>query len=335
MKKEENASISIKKIICMTMILVLLSGIGVMAGSSELQDVTIVLENGYEMKTVTTNYKVVDILKENNIILDENQKTVPDLEAEVETDSVIRIVDETYEVIEVANISKENIDVSFDELLKSYEPITEKIVVEEESIPFETITKEVENKTAGSSTTNKVIQEGKDGVKELTYKVKYQSGVEVEKVLISEIVKEESVDKIIQVQEVLTTRSTSVIRTSSSTWTYSDEELDLLCALTAQECNSSYAGALAVITTACNRTQSKAWSSNGSDPLSQFKAQGQFCYSIDSYWKKRLNGNYPSYVKQAVVDALSGVRNHTYLSFRAAGTASGEYIGGNVYFNSL
>lgn len=43
---------------------------------------------------------------------------------------------------------------------------------------------------------------------------------------------------------------------------------------------------------------------NGSDPLSQYKAKGQFCYSIDSNWRRRLNGNYPSYVVQAVTDAL-------------------------------
>lgn len=332
MKKEENASISIKKIICMTIILVLLSGIGVMAGSSELQDITIVLENGYEMKVVTTNYKVSQILEENNILLEENQKTVPALDAVIESNTVIRIVDNSYDVIDMASISKEGASVSYDELLQSYESITEKIEVIEESIPFETVTKEIET---NNKTTNKVIQVGKDGLKELTYKVKYQSGEEVDRELISEIVIEESVDKIIQVQEVVTTRASTAIRTGNGTWTYSAEELDLICAIVAQECNTSYAGALAVITTACNRTQSKAWSGNGSDPLSQLKGKGQFCYSIDTHWQKRLNGNYPSYVKEAVMDALNGVRNHTYLSFRASGTHSGEYIGGNVYFNSL
>ena len=108
--------------------------------------------------------------------------------------------------------------------------------------------------------------------------------------------------------------------------------MDLLCAITAQESGSSYTGALAVITTACNRAESSKWKRNGSDPLSQYKASGQFCYSIDSHWKRKLNGNYPSYVKQAVTDALNGKRNHNYLSFRAAGTHSGTYIGGNVYF---
>ena len=112
-------------------------------------------------------------------------------------------------------------------------------------------------------------------------------------------------------------------------------ELDLLCAITAQECGSSYNGALAVITTACNRAESRKWRHNGTDPLSQYKAPYQFCYTIDNHWKKRLNGNYPSYVKQAVIDALNGKRNHNYLSFRAAGCASGVNIGGNVYFSPM
>ena len=70
--------------------------------------------------------------------------------------------------------------------------------------------------------------------------------------------------------------------------------------------------------------------------LSQYKAKGQFCYSIDSNWKKRLNGNYTAAVKQAVLDALNGKRNHNYLSFRSARSYSGGVnIGGNAYFNPM
>ena len=36
-----------------------------------------------------------------------------------------------------------------------------------------------------------------------------------------------------------------------------------------------------------------------------------------------------------IIDALNGKRNHNYLSFRAAGCASGVNIGGNVYFNAM
>ena len=145
-----------------------------------------------------------------------------------------------------------------------------------------------------------------------------------------------SIDKIVEIRtKQITTRGGSRTTYNGGKWTYSESELDLLCAITAQECSSSYEGALAVITTACNRTVSSSWKSYGSDPLSQYMAPSQFCYSIDNYWQRRLNGNYPSYVKQAVLDALNGKRNHSYLSFRAAGYHSGEIIGGNVYFNSL
>lgn len=53
MKKEEKASISIMKIICVAVILLLLSGIGVMAVNNDLKDVKIVLQNGYEMSALT------------------------------------------------------------------------------------------------------------------------------------------------------------------------------------------------------------------------------------------------------------------------------------------
>ena len=180
-----------------------------------------------------------------------------------------------------------------------------------------------------------LLLEGKDGLKEVTYRVKYQNDVEIERKEISSTIITEPVDKIVEVRKnVITNRSTrsSSVSYNNGVWSYSAEEFDLLCAITAQECSSSYEGALAVITTACNRAESSKWARKGSDPLSQYKAPGQFCYSIDSYWRKRLNGNYSSVVKKAVTDALQGKRNHNYLSFRAAGHASGEYIGGNVYF---
>ena len=71
----------------------------------------------------------------------------------------------------------------------SYAPITEKIVVEQVTIPYETITKNTVS--SDSNTTNKVLQEGKDGIKEVTYKVKYQNDVEIERIKVSEnIIKE-------------------------------------------------------------------------------------------------------------------------------------------------
>ena len=217
MKREEKASISIMKIICVSIILILISGITVMAVSTDLKDVTIVLQNGYEMTTVTSKSKVSDILSENNIVLNEEQKTIPDLDSEIASGDTIKITDKSYNEVQIARISEEGIETSLDQLLENYAPITEKIVVEQVAIPYETITKN----TTGTSTdtTNKVVQEGKDGLKEVTYKVKYQNDVEIEKSVISEVVVQEPVDKIVQVQKKVTSRSSTLPRVSSTSTT--------------------------------------------------------------------------------------------------------------------
>lgn len=217
MKREEKASISIMKIICISIILILISGIGVMAVNTQLSDVTIVLQNGYEMTALTSKTKVSDILEENNIILEDNQKTIPDLDSEITAGETIKITDKSYNEVQIAQISEEGVETSLDQLLENYAPVTEKIVVEQETIPYETVTKNTTNATTG--TTNKVLQEGKDGLKEVTYKVKYQNDVEIEKTVISEVVITEPVDRIVQVQKVQTSRSSTLPRTSSTSTT--------------------------------------------------------------------------------------------------------------------
>ena len=213
MKKEERASNSIMKIICISIILILISGIGVMAFNTDFKDVKIILQNGYEMQEVTAKTKVADILEEKNIILEENQKTIPDLETEIKSGDIIKIVDKSYNEVQIAKISEEGVKTTLNDLLENYAPITEKIVVEQVTIPYETITK---NTTAATSnTTSRVLQQGKDGLKELTYKVKYQKDIEIEKTLISEIVVQEPVNKILQVTQIVTSRASSLPRTST------------------------------------------------------------------------------------------------------------------------
>ena len=217
MKREEQASISIMKIICVSIILILISGISVMAVNTDLKDIKITLQNGYEMSTMTSKSTVSEILEENNIILNEDQKTIPDLDSEISSGDTIKITDKSYNEVQIAKISEEGIETSLNQLLENYAPITEKIVVEQVAIPYETITKN----TTGTSTetTNKVVQEGKDGIKEVTYKVKYQNDVEIEKSVISEVVVQEPVNKIIQVRKKSTSRSSTLPRTSSSSST--------------------------------------------------------------------------------------------------------------------
>ena len=214
MKKEEKASISIMKIICVSIILVLISGIGVMAVNTNLKDIKIVLQNGYELTVLTSKETVDEILNENNIVLDESQKTIPEANEEVAAGAVIKIVDKSYNEVQIAKVSEEGVQTTLDDLLNNYAPITEKIVTEQVEIPYETITKN----TAGTdtNTTNKVLQQGKNGLKEVTYKIKYQNEVEIEKTQLSEKVITEPVNKIVQVNKV-TSRSGTTTRAASNT----------------------------------------------------------------------------------------------------------------------
>lgn len=332
MKNDDKASISLKKIVCISIILIFLLGIGVMAGNVKVNNVKIVLSSGYEMDVLTTKTNIKEILKENHIILLEDEIVTPSEEL---SDNKTIVITKGSESVVVATEVENSSNVTTEDVLQNYSTIVEKIVTEKVKIPYETIKKDVS--TSSGTKLNQVVQNGVDGIKEVTYKVKYQNDKEIEKIEISSKVIKKPVNKIIEVrtkQQVSSRGSGTKVRYGGK-WSYSASELDLLCAITAQECCSSYNGALAVITCAANRAESKRWRANGTDPLSQYKARGQFCYSIDNHWKKRLNGNYPSYVKQAVIDALNGKRNHNYLSFRAAGYARGVNIGGNVYFNAM
>ena len=186
-----------------------------MAVNTNLKDTKIVLSNGYELSVLTSKTTVSEVLNENNIVLDENEKTIPDLNEEISAGDIIKIVDKSYSEVQIAKVSEEGVETTLEELLNNYAPITEKIVTEQVAIPYETITKN----TAGTNTntTNKILQQGKDGIKEVTYKVKYQNDIEIEKIQLSEKVIQEPVNKIVQVNKTVTSRSSTLTRTTPST----------------------------------------------------------------------------------------------------------------------
>lgn len=119
---------------------------------------------------------------------------------------------------------------------------------------------------------------------------------------------------------------------NGNTWTYEQSDLEIMYAVVMQEGGSDYNSALAVMTCACNRAESLKWGYLGSDPLSQFVAPHQFCYTMGSAYKKYLNGNVPQSVINAVHDGLNGTRNHQHMSFRGYHVSGAECIGGNYYF---
>lgn len=113
------------------------------------------------------------------------------------------------------------------------------------------------------------------------------------------------------------------VTTGNLCYELSDADIELLCAIVSAESDKTYDDALAVITTILNRCETDNWiRSHGTDPIAQATAPNQFVVYQHGSYKKYMNGNAPETVVQAVKDALAGVRNHKYLSFRSNGSTS-------------
>ena len=184
--KPENTILSLKKILIISLIFFLIASMmGVMASNGQLKNVKIVLSSGYEMNIMTSKSTVEEILKENNIIVLEEENVTPNINEELSDNKTIIIQNGKKKIKGIASYFSE------EEILESYKSIVEKIITVQEDIPYETITKDVSN--SGSQTQERIVQVGSNGKKEITYKVKYQNGEEIEKEVISEnIIKNKS-----------------------------------------------------------------------------------------------------------------------------------------------
>ncbi len=214
MNKKDSASISIMKIIGVSLIFILIFGVSVMATEIDIRSVEITMSNGYKMTVVTSKTKISEILEDNNIVIEEDERVSPDLNSEIGEKSEIIISNKSEQEVQIAKISESGIETTLDEILKSYTPIIEKIVVEQETIPYETITKDASEGV--TDTKNKVIQQGEDGIKEITYKIKYQNDEEIEKTKLSEEIIKEPVDRIVQIQKNVVTSRGSVSRENTT-----------------------------------------------------------------------------------------------------------------------
>ena len=216
MKKNEQASLQLLKITIITLILMLTFSIAVRAFSnSSLNNVKIKLSNNYEMNIVTTKKKVSDILNENHIVVLPDEIVFPSLDSELEDNNIIKIAkanSEESKVLELAN--SENI-ISAEQVLGNYANVIEKIETVDEVIPYETITKDTSS-VSSNDRTNKVIQQGKDGLKRTTYKVKYKNDIEISRTVISEEIIEKAVNKIVQVNKSTSRDGEETSRTGST-----------------------------------------------------------------------------------------------------------------------
>lgn len=216
MNKTDKASISVRKILCICLILIFIMGIGVMATNTKLTNVKIILSNNYEMTVLTSKTKVADILEQNHITILEDEVVTPDINSEITANKTIKISKIDNQEQEIAQ--KEE-TITTEQILESYVSVVEKIVVEQIEIPFETITKEA---TGEGIKQNKVVQNGINGIKEITYKVRYQNDIEIEKTEISSKIIKEPVNKIVEVRTMqVTSRGTERVATTNPALTAS------------------------------------------------------------------------------------------------------------------
>ena len=196
MRKDDKASISLKKVISVSIILLLLMGISVMAVSSKVKNVKIILSDGYEMNVLTTKEKVSDILDENHIILLPEENAIPNFDANISDNKTIRITKENINTVQVSENVETSDSVTVQKLLEeNYNNIVEKVIIEQTTIPFETETKDL---STGNGDKKEVVkQKGIDGIKETTYKIKSQNDIEISKTEISTNITKQPVKKII------------------------------------------------------------------------------------------------------------------------------------------
>ncbi len=216
MNKTKSLRVSYRKVIAIGIIFMLMLGISVLAGKAKLNSVTIKFSNNHEITVFTSKVKVSEILEENHIMISQDEVVVPSRDENITETNTIIITKEGNEPTKIAEVSEEELDSNIKEIAEGYSNITEEIIKVQEEIPFKTITKDVSN---GSETTNKVIQAGKNGIREVTYKVRYKDNVEIERIELSSKVIKEPVDKIVQIQTKVTSRSSyrgSTVTTASS-----------------------------------------------------------------------------------------------------------------------
>lgn len=216
MKKRNKKALSMIKFILVILALFLISGLGVMTVATKVNTVNIILADGYKMTVLTNKTNVSQILKDNNILVNSDEKVTPSENESLTEDKTIVISNKSEQEIKVAKISESSVQTTLDSLLKAYDSVVEKIETKKEDIPFETVKKDISD--GASSTKNKVIQKGEKGIKEITYKVKYQNNTEIKRTKISEKIIKKPVDKIVQVRSnVVSSRSYDDVRGSVST----------------------------------------------------------------------------------------------------------------------
>ena len=198
MRTNEKASFQVLKIAIVTVILMITLSVAVFAFNTEFKSIKIVLADSYEMNVITTKTKVIDILEENNIVILPDELVFPNKDSQIGEDKTIKIAKVgTIENI-VTQIANSEETVTLEKVLGNYATIVEKIEIVKEEIPYETITKNTSSVNE-KDRVNQVVQQGKNGLKEVTYKIKYQNDIEISRTVVKEEIIKKAVNKIVKI----------------------------------------------------------------------------------------------------------------------------------------
>lgn len=202
---DESSSMRIiRRVLAVFILVIAILVAGVYATRNDLNYITICFADDTKISVVTSKINIAEILEENNIELLPDEQVSPGLDSVIDASKTIEISKISEKPVVVA---EEEIDVTTEQILEKYVTIREAIVIEQVEIPFETVTKDVSE--SGTETTDKVLQEGENGLKEIKYKVRYEDDVEVNRTVLEETVIKEPVDKIIQISTKIVSRSNS------------------------------------------------------------------------------------------------------------------------------
>lgn len=111
-----------------------------------------------------------------------------------------------------------------------------------------------------------------------------------------------------------------VVTNTNAKYVLSQEDYNLLVAVVSSESNKQKDDIMAVISVILNRCDR-----SGKTPVEVITAPGQFSGYLDGYYLRYLNADNTlksntTLVQEVVNDALNGVRNNNYYSFRSWGS---------------
>ena len=222
MMRNEKASLSVRRIALVTILFIFICGVGAIATNIKLSNVKIILSNNYEINVITTKQKVCDILEENHIVVLPEENVVPNLNSEISENKTITITKASEKGQDAIKLAETNSEVSIEQLLGEYAPIIEKINTEKVEIPFETVTKDSSNDEGGTS---RILTKGKNGLKEITYRLNLKNDIEIERITLSETIIENPVTQVVEVNKAVITSRSSKERTTPNPATHSDNIL--------------------------------------------------------------------------------------------------------------